>query len=156
MPRRRHTIGTGLFIASLLFLSTGCYSPLQITWDDHQPLLSPQESQRLLRPQGLLIVYSERYDKPEDDSPLSAARRPIRLYDDKGRFLGEYNHTPVNDDPVSLTLSPGRYIVVSEASWRLRRVQVEVQDGQATVVPESLLEQAAPAASSARNTVSAG
>ena len=152
---RRHTIRTGLFVASLLFLSTGCYAPLPITWDDHQPLLRPQESQRLLRPQGLLIVYSEHYDKPEEDSPLSAARRPIRLYDDKGQFLGEYHHTPVNDDPVSLTLSPGRYIVVSEASWRLRQVQVEVQNGQTTVVPESLLEQASPASSSARKKVSA-
>jgi hypothetical protein len=155
MLRRRQTIGTGLFVAPLLFLSTGCYSPLQITWDDRQLVLSPQESQRLLQPQGLLIVYSEHYDKPEEDSPLSAARRPIRLYDDKGQFLGEYNHTPVNDDPVSITLSPGRYIVVSEASWRLRQVQVEVQNGQTTVVPESLLEQASPASSSARKKVSA-
>ena len=155
MLRRQQTIGTGLFVASLLFLSTGCYAPLQITWDDHQPLLSPQESQRLLRPQGLLIVYSEHYDKPEEDSPLIAARRPIRLYDDKGQFLEEYNHTPVNDDPISITLSPGRYIVVSEASWRLRQVQVEVQDGQTTVVPESLIEQASPVSSSDRKKVSA-
>ena len=156
MLRRQQTIGTGLFVASLLFLSTGCYAPLQITWDDRRPLLSPQESQRLLRPRGLLIVYSERYDQPEDDSPLSPARRLIRLYDDKGRFLGEYNQTPVNDAPISLTLSPGRHIVVSEASWRWRQVQVEVQDGQTTVVPEALLEQAAPASSSARTKVSAG
>jgi hypothetical protein len=62
----------------------------------------------------------------------------------------------VNDDPVSLTLSPGRYIVVSEAGWRWRQVQVEVQNGQTTVVPEALLEQASPASSSARRKASAG
>jgi hypothetical protein len=56
MLRRRQTIRTVLVVAPLLFLSTSCYSPLQITWDDHQPVLSPQESQRLLQPQGLLIV----------------------------------------------------------------------------------------------------
>jgi hypothetical protein len=61
----------------------------------------------------------------------------------------------VNDDPISITLSPGRYIVVSEASWRLRQVQVEVQDGQTTVVPESLIEQASPVSSSDRKKVSA-
>jgi hypothetical protein len=85
MLRRRQTIGTVLFVAPLLFLSTSCYSPLQITWDDRQPVLSPQDSQRLLRPQGLLIVYSEHYDKPEEDSPLSAARRPTRAYSAEGR-----------------------------------------------------------------------
>ncbi len=128
-------------VAPLLFLSTGCYSPLQVTWDDHQPVLSPQESQSLLQPQGLLIVYSERYDKPGEESPI-IVRRPIQLYSDKGQFLEEYDYNPVNDDPISITLPPGQYIVVSEAHWRLRRVQVEVQDGQTTVVPESLIEHA--------------
>ena len=141
MPRRLQTIGTVLLVAPLLFLSTGCYSPLQVTWDDHQPVLSPQESQRLLQPQGLLIVYSERYDKPDEESPI-LVRRPIQLYNDKGQFLEEYNYNPVNDDPISIALPPGRYIVVSEAKWASRRVQVEVKDAQTTVVPESLIEHA--------------
>lgn len=143
MPRRIQTIGTVLLVAPLLFLSTGCYSPLQVTWDDHQPVLSPQESRRLFQPQGLLIVYSERYDKPEglDESSI-ITRRPVQLYNDKGQFLEEYNYNPVNDDPISIALPPGRYIVVSEAKWALRRVQVEVKDAQTTVVPESLIEHA--------------
>jgi len=61
----------------------------------------------------------------------------------------------VNDDPISITLPPGRYIVVSEGKWRLRRVQVEVQDGQTTVVPESLLEQASLVSSLEREKISA-
>src|SRR5713101_1573011 len=154
MPRRLQTIGTVLLVAPLLFLSTGCYSPLQVTWDDHQPVLSPQESQRLLQPQGLLIVYSERYDKPDEESPI-IVRRPIQLYNDKGQFLEEYNYNPVNDDPISITLPPGRYIVVSEAKWASRRVEVEVKDAQTTVVPESLLEQASPVSSSEREKISA-
>jgi hypothetical protein len=107
-----------------------------------------------LQTQGLLIVYSERYDKPGEESPI-IVRRPIQLYSDKGQFLEEYDYNPVNDDPISITLPPGRYIVVSEAHWRLRRVQVEVQDGQTTVVPESLLEQASPVSSSEREKISA-
>ena len=154
MLRRIQTIGTVLVVAPLLFLSTGCSPPLQVTWDDHQPVLSPQESQRLLQPQGLLIVYSERYDKPGEESPI-IVRRPIQLYSDKGQFLEEYDYNPVNDAPISITLPPGRYIVVSEAHWRLRRVQVEVQDAQTTVVPESLLEQASPVSSSEREKITA-
>src|SRR5882724_4157788 len=114
MLRRIQTIGTVLVVAPLLFLSTGCSPPLHVLWDDHQPVLRPQESQGLFQPQGLLIVYSERYDKPEgfDESSI-IARRPVQLYNDKGQFLEEYNYNPVNDDPISITLPPGRYIVVS-------------------------------------------
>ena len=147
MLQRIQTIGTVLVVAPLLFLSTGCSPPLQVTWDDHLPMVRSQESQRLIQLQGLLIVYSERYDKPDEEISITV-RRPVQLYDDKGQFLEEYNYNPVNDDPISITLPPGRYIVVSEAHWRLRRVQVEVQDGQTTVVPESLLEQASPVSSS--------
>ena len=147
MLRRIQTIGTVLVVAPLLFLSTGCSSPLQVTWDDHLPVVRSQESQGLLQSQGLLIVYSERYDKPDEEISITV-RRPVQLYDDKGQFLEEYNYNPANDDPISIALPPGRYIVVSEAHWGLRRVQVEVQDGQTTVVPESLLEQASPVSSS--------
>ena len=154
MLQRIQTVGTVLLVAPLLFLSTGCSPPLQVTWDDHLPVVRSQESQRLIQPQGLLIVYSERYDKPDEEISITV-RRPIQLYSDKGQFLEEYNYNPVNDDPISITLPPGRYIVVSEGKWRLRRVQVEVQDGQTTVVPESLLEQASLVSSLEREKISA-
>ena|SRR5215813_9501117 len=152
MPRRIQKGKTVLLVAPLLFLSTGCSPPLQVLWDDHQPVLSPRESQRLTQPQGLLIVYSERYDKPDEESPI-IVRRPVQLYSDEGQFLEEYNYNPMNDDPISIVLPPGRYIVVSEAHWRLRRVQVEIQDRQTTVVPESLIEQASPLSSSEREQI---
>ena len=147
MLRRIQTIGTVLFVGPLLFLSMSCSPPLHIFWDDHQSVLRPQESQALLQSQGLLVVYSERYDNPNEGGPI-LYRRPVQLYNDKGQFLEEYNYNPVNDDPISVPLPPGRYIVVSEAKWGVRRVQVEIQDGQTTVVPESLLEQASLVSSS--------
>src|SRR5437867_556193 len=154
MRQRMQTIGTVLVVAPVLFLSTGCCPPLQVAWGDHLPMVRAQESQRLIQLQGLLIVYSERYDKPDEEISI-IVRRPIQLYSDKGQFLEEYNYNSVNDDPISITLPPGRYIVVSEAHRGLRRVQVEVQDGQTTVVPESLIEQASPVSSSERKKVSA-
>jgi hypothetical protein len=146
MLRRVQITGTVLFVGPLLFLSMSCAPPLRIFWDDHRPVLSPQQGQAQLQAQGRLIVYSERYDKPDEDSSI-LIRRPIQLYDDEGQFLAEYNDTPVNDDPISVWLPPGRYIVVSEAQWGVKQVQVEVQDGQTTVVPEPLLEQIPVAAS---------
>src|SRR6266481_854887 len=98
MLPRRHALGIGLFVVTLLCLSTSCAPPLHVPWDDHQPVLTPQESQSLLQPQGRLLVYSERYDKPDEDSPI-LVRRPIHLFNDKGQFLEEYNDTPLNDDP---------------------------------------------------------
>ena len=154
MHRRIQTIGTVLLVAPLLFLSTGCSPPLQVIWDDHLPVVRSQESQRLIQPHGLLIVYSERYDKPDEEISITV-RRPVQLYDDKGQFLEEYNYNPANDDPISIALPPGRYIVVSEAHRGLRQVQVEVQDGQTTVVPESLSEQASPVSSLEREKISA-
>src|SRR5215510_3067356 len=70
MLHQRQTIGTMLFVAPLLFLSTSCAPPLHVPWDNHLPVVSPQESRRLSPPQGLLIVYSERYDKPDEEDPI--------------------------------------------------------------------------------------
>src|SRR4029450_9612126 len=96
------TRGSILFIGPLLFLSMSCSPPLHMVWDDHQPVLHPQEPQALPESQGLLVVYSERYDKPIafDEGP-TLVRRPIQLHDDEGQFLEELNFNPMNDDPTS-------------------------------------------------------
>jgi hypothetical protein len=94
----------------------------------------------------MLVVYSESYEA-EDEDPPAIYRRPVFLYNHAGEFLGTFNDHPIADDPVSLVLSPGRYIVVSKANLKLRKVQVEVYDGQTTIVPEALLTQASLAPS---------
>ena len=43
---------------------------------------------------------------------------------------------------MQIVLPPGRYVVVSKAQKSLRKVQVEVDDGLTTIVPESLIAQA--------------
>src|SRR5438552_17271611 len=106
MLQRIQTIGTVLVVAPLLFLSTGCSPPLQVTWDDHLPMVRSQESQGLLQPQGLLIVYSERYDKPDEEISITV-RRPVQLYDDNGQFFEEYNIYPAIATQLNIAHPPG-------------------------------------------------
>jgi len=78
----------------------------------------------------------------EDEELPTIYRRPVLLYNSAGQFLGTFNDHPIADDPVRIVLPPGRYIVVSKAQKSLRKVQVEVEDGLTTIVPESLIAQA--------------
>lgn len=105
------------------------------------PIVGPQAPP----PQGRLTVYSERYVMVDADAPLFY-RRPVALYTLAGHLLGTYKN-PVGDGPILITVPPGHYLVVSESHWNPREVQANVGDGQETVVPETLIEQA-PAFSS--------
>lgn len=128
----RHT-QTVFLLGALLLFTTGCFSPLRVAWNDQQPAVGPEVPE----PQGFLMVYSERYVIPDEGVPI-IYRRPISLYTKEGHRLGEYH--AAGDSPIRLTLPPGEYIVVSESNWALRKVQVHVQDGRTTTVPESLIE----------------
>ncbi|HJY83839.1 MAG TPA: hypothetical protein VKK81_22475 [Candidatus Binatia bacterium] len=55
------------------------------------------------------------------------------------------------ESPIHFTLSPGDYVVTSEDHMQWRGVQVEVKDGQDTVVAESQWDTAPPLASSDAN-----
>ncbi len=135
MDRRTHNTRMSFLLAAFFFFASGCVSPLQVAWDGQQPVVGSQTP----APQGFLTIYSERYVIQDEGVPIPY-RRPVSLYTNSGQFLGAYH--PIGDSPIHLTVSPGEYLVVSEANWVPRKVQVRVQDGRTTVVPESLLEQA--------------
>ena len=135
MDRRTHNTRRSFLLAAFFFFASGCVSPLQVAWDGQQSVVGPQTS----APQGFLTIYSERYVIQDEGVPVPY-RRPVRLYTSTGQFLGEYH--PIGDGPIHLTVSPGEYLVVSESNWALRKIQVRVEDGRTTVVPESLVEQA--------------
>ncbi len=132
---------TVLLLTAFLFLATGCFSPLRVTWNGQEPVVGPQTPE----PRGSLTIYSERYTLQDEGVPIPY-RRPVSLYTNTGQFLGEYR--PIGDSPIHLMVSPGEYLVVSEGNWVLRKVQVRVQDGRTTVVPESLIIQAVTISSS--------
>ncbi len=127
-----------LLFAALLSI-TGCASlpPPTVAWETNQPAVGPTSP----GPQGILVVYSETYEGEDEELP-TIYRRPVLLYNSAGQFLGTFNDHPVADEPAQIVLPPGRYIVVSKAQKSLRKVQVEVEDGLTTIVPESLIAQA--------------
>ena len=131
----------GLRLASaLLFLAIGAYAPLSAAAGSN-PL--PEVGPALYPPQGILIVYGERY-VVEDDGVLVFRRRPVELYTDTGQLVGSY--APIGDAPIRLDVPPGTYIVASQRQGAIQKVRAYVKDGQETIVPDSLLEQPAPRA----------
>jgi hypothetical protein len=102
-----------------------------VTWDQNQPFVGPRGA----APQGRLTVYSECY-QPDDEESLSTYRRIVFLYNDMGQFLGKYGSEENGNDPVQVVLAPGRYILVSRANGKMRKVQVVVENGEETIVSE--------------------
>ena len=82
--------------SALLFLAVGAYVPpdaaaASIPLSEVGPALGP--------PQGILVVYSERY-VIEDDGVLVFRRRPVEVYTDTGQLVGGY--APMGDAPIRL------------------------------------------------------
>lgn len=126
---------TASLLAALCFLVPGCLAPRQVTWDTRQPVVGLQ----VPPPQGILLVYSERYVIPDEGVPV-IYRRPVEVYTDGGQLVAS-ERNPIGDGPIRFALTPGHYIVASESHMQWRKVQVEIQDGRQTVVPESVIEQ---------------
>ena len=125
--------------SALLVLTIGAYTPRSAAAASNQlPVVGPATSP----PQGILIVYSERYII-EDDGVLVFQRRPVEVYTDTGQLVGSY--APVGDAPIRLEDPPGNYILSSQSDGRMQKVRASVKDGQETIV-ESLPEQPAPRA----------
>lgn len=122
--------------SALLVLALGGSSSVHATSDNQPPVVGPQ----VPPPQGILIVYSERYVMEDADVPV-VYRRPVELYASEGHLVGTYKN-PVSDGPIRIAVPPGHYLVVTESHWTQRKVQANVEDGQETVVPEALFEQA--------------
>ena len=138
--RARQLVGRTL-ASALLFLAIGASAPLYAA-SARIPL--PGVGPALCPPQGILVVYSERY-VIEDDGVLVFRRRPVEVYTDTGQPVGSY--APIGDAPIRLDVPPGTYIVASQRQGALQKVRTSIKDGQETIVPESLPEQPAPRAS---------
>ena len=143
MPQRIHKLRI-MWLGVFLLLSAGCFSPVRVIWDQNQPIVNPRGP----APQGRLTVYSECY-QPDDEESLDTYRRIVFVYNDAGQLLGHYGSPDEHrNDPVQLVLAPGRYIVVSQANGRLRKVQVIVEDGGETIVSTRVIARSPLAASS--------
>src|ERR1051325_1481662 len=119
---------------ALLCLAVNAYIPLDAAVANTSPLsLEPT----LSPPQGVLVVYSERY-VIEDDGVLVFHRRLVEIYTDYGQLVGSY--APIGDAPIRLDVPLGNYLVVSRRQGALQKVRASVKKGGETIVPEPLPE----------------
>ena len=125
--RARQLVGRTL-ASALLFLAIGAYAPLSAAAAS-TPL--PEVGPTLHPPQGILIVYGERYVL-EDDGVLVFRRRPVEVYTDTGQLVGSY--APVGDAPIRLDVPPGTYIVGARHAGRLYRQEFNVKSGDSAFV----------------------
>src|SRR5882672_6429349 len=89
--------------SALLCLAVGAYVPLDAAAASNSlPCAGPAMDP----PQGILVVYSERY-VIEDDGVLVFRRRPVEIYTDYGQLVGSY--APIGDAPIRLEVPPGTY-----------------------------------------------
>src|SRR5262249_9968081 len=99
---------------------------LCLAFDTNAPLYAASLMKSLPRvgpavdpPQGMLLIYSERY-VIADDGVLVFHRRPMELYTENGQLVGSY--APLGDAPIRLDVPPGNYLVVSQRQGVLQKV----------------------------------
>ena len=122
--------------AALLFLTLSHSFPVSAAENTQLSAVEPQ----LPPPQGILMVYSERYVSEDDGTPIPH-RRPVEVFTEQGRLVT--SQCAPEDNPSRFDLPPGRYIVASESNDMFTKVRVDIKDGEETVVPESLIEKIA-------------
>jgi hypothetical protein len=125
--RARRAAYLSVACAGLLLLS-GCTAPVHVAWNRKQSVIEP----RVPPPQGELDVYSESYVFYDGNVPR-IHRRPVEVYSVDGRLIVSARAQD-GEGPIRFDLTPGHYIVTAESHMQLRRVEVDVQDGQDTVV----------------------
>ncbi len=125
-------------ISTLLFLTVGADAPLYAA-SSSTPL--PEVGPVMFPPQGILLVYSERYVIEDDGVPVFR-RRPVEVYTDNGQLVGIY--PSIGDAPIRLDVPPGNYIVAFQSDGRMQKVRAYVKEGEETIVPAALVEQTAP------------
>jgi hypothetical protein len=158
---RSFAIGSVLFACLVSACSTKV-SPAAIAWTDRLPVIGPPAegatctvsltSLDLVRfkiddGKGCLRVHTDTHEVVSAGYGHENVRRSFDLYAPDGRLMqadisnqgGGYG-----DEPVSLPLAPGRYVVASMCGTTYRKVQVEIRAGATTEVPANVLFDAQP------------
>jgi hypothetical protein len=142
------SFGSFLLAALIVACSTNV-PPAAVAWNDRASVLGPPTTvaPRADGSEGYLRVETDTDVRVNGSLSYDNVRRPFDLYGSDGTLLradidnrGGRN----GEDPVSLALPPGRYVVASVYGTTYRKLQVEVRPGATTEVPASVLRESAP------------
>jgi hypothetical protein len=117
--------------------------PGAVAWNPAAAVLSPStRPSEEVAGDGWLRVETDRDVRVQGSLSYDHPRRSYDLYDQAGKLLrGDVaNQGGRNgEEPVTVALPPGRYVVASTYGTTYRRVQVEIASGATTVVSEEAL-----------------
>jgi hypothetical protein len=136
-------------LATLLLATTAAcssrVSPGAVSWRADAPVVAPAKSPPGAIGEGLLIVATDRDEAQIGGNYYYGVRRPYDIYGTDGRLVARVQNQGLRqgEEPESILLPPGRYVVASMYGTAYRRVQVEIRSGAKTEVSESELRDAA-------------
>ena len=125
------------YLISGLLLLAGCATVSRnYTWQGVQRVVQPQKEIESLG--GNLIVYTETVpaDIFSEDS-LHEYHLPYRISDESGKSIRRIkNHSsPYDPDPETVTLDPGKYVIVAESrTVRREIIGAVIERGKSTVI----------------------
>jgi len=142
VPRRRCR---AIFVLAALAACSSRVSPGAVSWRADAPVVAPAKSPPRAIGEGLLIVATDRDQAEIGGNYYYGVRRPYEIYGPDGRFVARVQNQGLRqgEEPESILLPPGRYVVTSMYGTVYRRVQVEIRSGAKTEVSEAELRQAA-------------
>ena len=121
--------------------------PAAVRWNEAAQVLAPPPDATVNEGAdlGYLRVETDTDVRVSGSLSYNNVRRPFDVYSSDGTLL----HPDVNnqgwrngEEPVSLALPPGRYVVASMYGTAYRKLQVEVRAGTTTEVPANALREA--------------
>jgi len=141
-----------IFAALSSWLAISCATrvpPAAIAWTDHAAVLAPSATAASGSEgmNGILRVETDTDIRVNGSLGYDNPRRPFDLYAPDGTLIRadvDNRGSRNGEEPVSLSLPPGRYVVASVYGTTYRKVQVEVRPGTTTEVPASTLREAPP------------
>ncbi len=134
-----------MLLAALLWVwSSGCatrVSPALVAWRPDAPTIAPSESGQETGGVGRLVVATDRDETQIGSKYYYNVRRPYELYSADGELLRKVENQGwrQGEEPETIVLPAGRYVVASVYGKVYRRVQVEIRSGAKTEVSEDNL-----------------
>jgi hypothetical protein len=119
-------------------------SPQVVSWRADESIITPEST--AVAPVGGLLVETDTDLVENGGQTYYNVRRPYEVYAQDGHLVRYVDNEGARsgEEPVVAKLPPGRYVVASMVGTVYRRVEVEIRDGQVTLVTKNTLRKARP------------
>lgn len=138
----------GLLLTAAFLGGCATRVPVQaIAWKSALPTVAPKKPAWPSADPGYLKVETDTDVKQIGRSTYYNVRRPFDLYSEDGRLLrGDVNNQGGRngEEPVLVSVAPGRYVVATMVGTVYRKVQVTVASNAVTEVGADALRDASP------------